>query len=74
MMKHFPISQFYFPAGLTKPTSIQKNVIPAILSGRDVIGVAQTGSGKTLAFALPVLHSLSEDPYGMALNSIKFVL
>lgn len=30
-----------------------------------MIGCAQTGSGKTLAFALPVLHTLSEDPYGI---------
>lgn len=51
--------------GLTKPTPIQKSCIPAILEGRDVIGCAQTGSGKTLAFALPVLHTLSEDPYGI---------
>ncbi|GFR48805.1 hypothetical protein Agub_g10756, partial [Astrephomene gubernaculifera] len=39
--------------------------IPAILKGRDVIGLAQTGSGKTAAFALPILQSLAKDPYGV---------
>lgn len=50
--------------GMIKPTPVQKYCIPAILDGRDVLGVAQTGSGKTAAFALPILHSLSKDPYG----------
>ncbi|KAJ1913381.1 pre-mRNA processing RNA-helicase [Mycoemilia scoparia] len=40
------------------PTSIQAQAIPAILSGRDVIGVAKTGSGKTLAFLLPMLRHI----------------
>ncbi len=34
-------------------------------SGRDVIGCAETGSGKTAAFALPILHELSKDIYGI---------
>ncbi|KAF9973175.1 putative RNA helicase [Actinomortierella ambigua] len=48
-----------------KPSEIQENCIPHILSGRDVIGGAKTGSGKTAAFALPILQKLSEDPYGV---------
>ena len=55
---------FYF-LGLTKPTEIQQNCIPAILNGQDCVGCAKTGSGKTLAFALPILHTLSDDPYGI---------
>ncbi|XP_001606554.1 probable ATP-dependent RNA helicase DDX49 [Nasonia vitripennis] len=51
--------------GVKKPTPIQQNCIPAILSGKDCIGCAKTGSGKTLAFALPILQKLSEDPYGI---------
>jgi ATP-dependent RNA helicase RhlE len=43
---------------LTKPTEIQAQVVPALLAGRSVVGVAETGSGKTLAFALPILHRL----------------
>jgi len=44
--------------GFTAPTPIQAQAIPAILSGRDVIGCAQTGTGKTAAFVLPILHRL----------------
>ncbi|KAJ9589008.1 hypothetical protein L9F63_017703, partial [Diploptera punctata] len=51
--------------GLKQPTPIQTNCIPHILAGEDCIGSAKTGSGKTLAFALPVLHKLCEDLYGI---------
>ncbi len=51
--------------GLKKPTAIQQNCIPPILEGKDCVGCAKTGSGKTLAFALPILHTLSDDPYGI---------
>jgi ATP-dependent RNA helicase DDX49/DBP8 len=51
--------------GLNKPSTVQEVCIPEILNGRDCIGVAKTGSGKTLAFALPILQTLSEDPYGI---------
>lgn len=43
---------------LNKPTEIQTRTIPLLLSGQNVVGVAQTGSGKTLAYALPMLHTL----------------
>ena len=51
--------------GMAHPTLVQRGCIPAILQGRDVIGVAHTGSGKTAAFALPILQKLSKDPYGV---------
>lgn len=51
--------------GMKKPTPVQRYCIPRILSGQDVLGLAQTGSGKTAAFALPILHRLAEDPYGV---------
>lgn len=44
--------------GYTTPTPIQREAIPHILSGRDVIGQAATGTGKTAAFALPILERL----------------
>lgn len=46
--------------GFIRPTPIQAEAIPAILKGRDVIGLAQTGTGKTAAFVLPILHRLLE--------------
>lgn len=41
------------------PTEIQRKVIPQVLSGQDIIGIAQTGTGKTAAFALPILRKLN---------------
>ena len=46
----------------TEPTPIQAQVIPKILEGRDVLGIAQTGTGKTAAFAIPILQRLREGP------------
>ena len=48
--------------GYTLTTPIQKKAIPAILEGRDVVGLAQTGTGKTAAFVLPLLHHLLSGP------------
>eukprot|EP00050_Salpingoeca_kvevrii_P001748 m.178222 g.178222 ORF g.178222 m.178222 type:complete len:678 (+) comp10446_c0_seq13:1-2034(+) len=42
-------------AGFTKPTAIQAQAVPAVMSGRDVLGIAQTGSGKTAAFVWPMM-------------------
>ncbi len=46
----------------SQPTPIQAQAIPALLAGRDVLGIAQTGTGKTGAFALPILQQLSSRP------------
>ena len=42
--------------GLVTPSPIQDQVIPLILEGNDVVGLAQTGTGKTAAFLVPVIH------------------
>jgi ATP-dependent RNA helicase RhlE len=51
-------------AGYTTPTPIQSQTIPAILSGKDIFGLAQTGTGKTAAFVLPILDRLMKGPRG----------
>ena len=45
-------------AGLTEPTPIQSETIPAVIGKRDVLGIAKTGSGKTVSYVLPILHNL----------------
>ncbi len=45
-------------AGYETPTPIQTRAIPQVISGRDVMGMAQTGTGKTAAFVLPILNRL----------------
>lgn len=45
-------------AGFANPTAIQAQAIPHLLSGRDVVGLAQTGTGKTAAFSLPILERI----------------
>ncbi len=45
--------------GYEEPTPIQREAIPAILAGRDLLGQAATGTGKTAAFALPILQQLT---------------
>ena len=45
--------------GYEEPTPIQREAIPTLLSGRDVLGQAATGTGKTAAFALPILHGVA---------------
>ena len=47
--------------GIDRPTPIQQQAIPVLLSGQDLMGLAQTGTGKTAAYLLPLIQKLSED-------------
>ena len=54
-----PILRALAQENYTTPTPIQARAIPALLAGRDLLGIAQTGTGKTAAFGLPLLQRLS---------------
>ena len=60
----FPIStqikQKLISKGYKEPTPIQDQAIPAILSGKDFIGIANTGTGKTAAFLIPLIDKVSK--------------
>lgn len=66
-LKHFnelglaePILRAVSAEGYTNPTPIQAGVIPAMIAGHDIVGIAQTGTGKTASFVLPILHKVHE--------------
>ncbi len=59
-----PILRALHERNYDTPTPIQRQAIPALLEGRDLLGIAQTGTGKTAAFALPSLHRLAANPDG----------
>ncbi|QYU67383.1 DEAD/DEAH box helicase [Leptolyngbya sp. 15MV] len=55
-----PVLQALDLKGYNTPTPIQEQAIPAVLQGRDLMGIAQTGTGKTAAFMLPSIDRLRE--------------
>lgn len=57
-----PILKALKSEGYTHPTPIQKQAIPILLKGKDLLGCAQTGTGKTAAFAIPILQHLYQSP------------
>lgn len=54
--------------GITEPSPVQAECIPAALEGRDVLAQSQTGTGKTLAYLLPILQSI--DPGAKTLQAL----
>src|SRR5512139_940612 len=64
-----PITRTLSELGYEAPTPIQRQTIPLLLQGRDVVGQAQTGTGKTAAFALPILQNLDAN-----LNAVQALI
>lgn len=62
-----PVLRAVMEQGYENPTPIQSQVIPVIISGQDVMAVAQTGTGKTAGFTLPMLHRL--EPFASTSSS-----
>jgi ATP-dependent RNA helicase DeaD len=59
--------------GYEEPTPIQREAIPPLIAGRDLLGQAATGTGKTAAFALPLLQRLPAGDRGRAPNALVLV-
>ncbi len=69
-----PILKAVSDAGYKTPTDIQKQAIPIILSGKDLIAAAQTGTGKTASFVLPMLHKLDSTEGELRSKSIRALI
>jgi len=67
-----PILKAVSELGYQTPTEIQKQAIPIILSGKDLIAAAQTGTGKTASFVLPLLEKIStyDKPRGRSVHAL----
>lgn len=61
-------------SGYHTPTPIQAESIPALLAGKDLLGIAQTGTGKTAAFALPILNFLKNNPKKMRPARVRVLI
>lgn len=69
-----PILRALDSKGYDTPTPIQRDAIPALLEGRDLLGIAQTGTGKTAAFSLPSLHHLAKEAKGRSHRGVRMLV
>ena len=69
-----PIQRALAGKNYTGPTPVQAKAIPMILSGRDVLGIAQTGTGKTAAFGLPLLQRLATERLPAGPNTARALI
>ncbi len=71
-----PLLRAVAEEGYTEPTPVQAQAIPHVLTGRDLLGIAQTGTGKTAAFALPILQRLvsAAPPAGVSRRPIRVLV
>ena len=69
-----PVLQALDMKGYSTPTPIQEQAIPAVLKGRDLLGIAQTGTGKTAAFMLPSIDRLREADKPIPFKSCRMLV
>ncbi|WP_427967802.1 DEAD/DEAH box helicase [Altererythrobacter sp.] len=69
-----PVLQALDMKGYNTPTPIQEQAIPAVLEGRDLLGIAQTGTGKTAAFMLPGIDRLRESDNRIPFKSCRMLV
>src|SRR3954468_5072327 len=69
-----PIQRTLDTLGYKQPTPVQKQAIPAVLAGRDLMAAAQTGTGKTAGFALPLLQRLTMEGPQVSSNSVRVLV
>ena len=60
--------------GYEQPTPIQKECIPALINGNDLIGIAQTGTGKTAAFSLPIINNFVRNKIELKAKSTRSLI
>jgi ATP-dependent RNA helicase RhlE len=69
-----PVMQALDMQGYKEPTPIQAQAIPAVLEGRDLLGIAQTGTGKTAAFMLPSIDNLRKADNQIPFKSCRMLV
>jgi ATP-dependent RNA helicase RhlE len=60
--------------GYQQPTPIQKECIPALINGHDLLGIAQTGTGKTAAFSLPIINNFGRNKIDIQAKSTRSLI
>ncbi|MBA6390890.1 DEAD/DEAH box helicase [Colwellia sp. BRX10-3] len=60
--------------GYEQPTPIQKECIPALINGSDLLGIAQTGTGKTAAFSLPIINNFGRNKIDSKAKSTRSLI
>ena len=60
--------------GYKQPTPIQKECIPALINGNDLLGIAQTGTGKTAAFSLPIINKFGRNKIDIKAQSTRSLI
>ncbi|GHE87685.1 DEAD/DEAH box helicase [Thalassotalea profundi] len=60
--------------GYKEPTPIQKECIPILINGNDLLGIAQTGTGKTAAFSLPIINNFARNKIDISAKSTRSLI